>query len=422
MLKNVTYSLWGKAVGMVCLMLLDVCLTRFLKVDRYAEWVYFFSILTMLFYIGWFGVNVSAKVHIAKCVLPEESINCLTAALLLRFLVSVIVMLFSILIMPGMASYLGFPMKYPDLRWLLTLAGVLIFLNSFTEFYKEYFIGKDQFRKVFTVTVIEYAGYLLYSLVGLILVRDVRAVAIGYMLSGITVGMVGIRLVYRENRNYISKLNKSFKKFITPIFKYAIPIAVIGFGGLILIEMDIFMLGLLSTKENVAIYSIAKNLCSKATHINYSLTVGVMTSFAVITPENYKQRYKAYKKATRMNWVLTLVVAVGMFGFANLAIRILYGYDYAKAGFIMRMLVFYYAFYGISNYYSSFLDFRDKAGIRGIMYLSVIVINLILNYLWIPVYGAEGAAMATDFSLFPYTVMVIVLSKYEWKRLLPKML
>lgn len=39
---------------------------------------------------------------------------------------------------------------------------------------------------------------------------------------------------------------------------------------------------------------------------------------------------------------------------------------------------------------------------RALWYISVIVINLTLNYLLIPKYGAVGAAIATIVSILPY--------------------
>lgn len=414
-IKNISYSLGGKIAAMFFLLLLDVSAARLLKVETYAEWVYFFSILTMLFYLGWFGINTSAKVFMSKCTTEKTRINCLFASVVLRFFFSIIIAVLVGVFIPQLARYLGYPEKYPDLRWLLGFSAVLVFLNSFTELFKEIFMGIGSFKSLFWVTVVEYFGYFVFSFIGLLLFDDIRAIAAGYLIAGVLVEVVGWTILYRQNKNRLKLIDHSFGDVIFPILKYALPIALISLGGLILIEMDTFMLGMFSTKENVATYSIAKNLCSKATHVNYALTVGVMTSFSVVTPENRVEKRKEFNKAMEMNVGITLLISIGFLLFANIAVRILYGELYLRAAVLLRLLVIYYALYGISNFFSSFLDFKNKAGIRSVFYMSVILINLVLNYIWIPRYGAIGAAVATDLSLVPYTIFVTVGAYREWK-------
>lgn len=418
--RNISYSFIGKVIAMVALVILDVVAARTLELDAYAEWAYFFSILTMLFYLGWFGLNSSAKIHISRCTSEKEASECLHAAFSLRLFCSFGVSILVGVIMPQVASKLGYPMKYPELKWLLGFAAVLVFLNSFTEFYKSFFTGRNEFKKVFVITVVEYSGYLLFSVIGFLLFHNVKSLAFGYCLGGIVVGILGIFFLKKSFPGFVSNFRQPFAKFLSPIFRYALPIMIISIGGLILVEMDTFMLGLFSTEENVATYNIAKNLCSKATHVNVAITDGVMISFAVLEAKEAERQKKSFRKAMRVNTLAVLFVSAGFLIFSGLAIRIMYGQTYAQASTLLRCLIPYYAMYAISNFFSQFLDFRGKATFRSICYLSIAFINLILNYLWIPKYGAFGAAIATDISILPYTVAVVVASWYEWKRITNK--
>ena len=114
--------------------------------------------------------------------------------------------------------------------------------------------------------------------------------------------------------------------------------------------------------------------------------------------------------------IIAVLIALALYLFGNLLINILYGSSYPSAGGIIKILTVYYILYSVSTFYSVFLDFRNKAGIRSVFYVSVIVLNLLFNYLWIPKYGAAGAAAATNISLLPYTIMVIVQSCLEWDK------
>lgn len=408
MAQNTLWSFTGKIVAMLFLVILDVIAARMLSVENYAEWVFFFSILTMLFYVGWMGINTSAKVYVSKCIETRERDNCIRASLMLRFVVSVIIAVLIMIIMPRVAGYLGYPYKYPELKTLLCIAAILVFFNSFTEYFKEIFIGLQEYKNLFMITACEYGGYFLFSIIMLLCNSTVQSIALGYAVSGICIFFIGFFLF--RNKIGVRYINTDihYKEYIAPVIKYALPIAVISFGGLILVEMDTFMLGLLSTKVEVANYSIAKSFCSKATHVNYALTVGTMTTFSVLTAENIKEKRKQFNKLNKINLLITFGISSVMLVFSTIAIVILYGEEYRSAGTIMCLLVPYYALYSISNFYSAFLDFRGKATFRSVCYISIIIINLVLNYLLIPIYGAKGAAIATDLSMVPYTVLVTI--------------
>ena len=414
-MTNTLWSFFGKIIAMIFLVLLDVIAARLLSVDGYAEWVFFFSILTMLFYIGWMGINTSAKVYVSKSANICDRNKRIQAALILRLIISFGICFLIFLIVPHFAEYLGYPLKYPELKTLLEMAAVLVFFNSFTELFKEICIGLEEYKYLFILTISEYAGYFIYSALILFACKKVHAIPIGYFISGICILILGYYILKNKIGFRKEKVDAYCRNYMKNIMKYALPIAVISFGGLILIEMDTFMLGLLSTKREVATYSIAKNLCSKATHVNYALTIGTMTSFSVLTVENISEKRKKFKKISILNWSITVAISAVMLVLSVIAITIVYGKEYQMAGNVMRLLVPYYVLYSVSNFYSTFLDFRGKAHFRSICYMSIIIINLVLNYVLIPVWGAKGAAIATDISLIPYTIAVIIGTVLEFR-------
>lgn len=417
LLKNTSYSFIGKIVAMIFLVLLDVTAARMLPVESYAEWVFFFAILTMLFYVGWMGINTSAKVYVSKTRNIRDRDNCLRASFVLRIVANIIICILVFWLAPKMAEFLGYPNKYANLKWLLQLAAILVFFNSFTELYKELCVGLQAYKSLFWVTVCEYGGYLVFSVVLLFLNQKATSIAIGYILSGMCILVLGLYLLNKNVGFSFQNTDSAYKEYLKPILKYALPIAVISFGGLILVEMDTFMLGLMSSEVEVATYSIAKNLCSKATHVNYALAVGTLTTFSVLTVENVVEKKARFRKINLVNVSITLGVALTMLIFGAIAIEIFYGEEYKAAGIVLRLLIPYYTLYSISNFYSSFLDFCGKARFRSICYISIIVINLTLNYLLIPTYGAKGAVIATDISLVPYTVFVAFGSFFEFHKL-----
>lgn len=409
----------GKILGMLFLMLLDIFLARKLEVNKYAEWVFFFSTVTMLFFIGWLGINMASKVRVAQCTTKEDRAACLTSAFIMRLLTSVLICPLIALVMSAFCDKLGYPVRYPDLKSLFFMSGLLIFFNSFTEFYKELLMGLENFKSLFFFTVFEYGGYLLFGVVWIFLYDSVLSVAIAYCCTGALIFILGFIMLHRQYGAMRSELyNTSInKKMAKEIFRYALPLFLVGIGAVILIEIDIFMLGVLSDKSEVAVYNIAKGLNSKAAHVNYSIAVGAMTTFSIIEQADLDRKHSEFRKISGINYLVTALISLAMLSFMPFLIQEFYGKEYAAAGMILKILVPYYILYSLSTFFSTFMDFRGIARKRGLAYISVIVLDIVLNYLWIPHKGAVGAALATSVSLIPYTLFVIICSVREWARI-----
>ena len=417
--QNTLYSLSGKVIGAGALVLLDILIARMLNPDGYAEWVYFFSFLTVLFYLGWLGINASSKVIISRCQGEGEIIDCLLSSFTIRTGASIIISLIFMFFLFCFLDELGYPEKYPCLKQLVMYSGALIFLNSFTEYYKEIFMGLGKFDRLFQLTTLEYTGYFLYAFIFLNISRNVSVVAIAYCVSGFAIFAFGLFVLIHDCKlNHLSGKKKiSYKPYILEIAKYAVPMLLVGMGVVVLIEIDTFMLGILSTKNEVAIYNIGKSLNSKVAHVNYSIAVGSMTSFGVILNSEYIKKRKQFIKLSSINFSVSILIALILFFIAPALIKLLYGDAYYAAGKVTRYLTLYYILFALSTFYSTFLDFRKQAKKRAIMYPVVIVLDILLNIVLIPRYGAVGAAVATTFSMAPYVIVSILVTEKEWRKL-----
>ena len=325
----------------------------------------------------------------------------------------------AVLLLSRLSFYRELVRRYQFLHTLLLIAPAIAGLNSFVEFFKETEIGVQDYRGVFVITSLEYGMILAGSTLGAALLQNSMGVGFGYLVAYSITFLCGILLTGKWNgiRSWRDR-SQECRQMAGQIFRYALPLAVIGIGGIILVEMDTFMLGVMSTPEDVSNYAIAKQICTKASHVNNALAMGTLASFSVIAAEDYPQKRKAFSRVAQINAALTLGTGAAMFILANPVIRMLYGTKYAEAGSIMRCLVPYYILYGLSAFYALFMDYHGKAGSRSLWYVVMVLINLILNLLLIPRLGTMGACIATALSLVPYTLYLLYGSYHTvWKEL-----
>lgn len=412
LIKNSAWAYAAKLAAVLLFFAADIIIARNLDITQYAEWAFFFSVLNMAYYICWFGVNASTKVFVSKTI-PDsgERRSCIRAGIRIRTAVSLTLAVLAVLLVciaPAFPFFHELVEKYPHLPRLLFLMAGIAALNAFAELYKETEIGTQNYRGVFLLTCLEYGSILAAGTVGAGLFRSTEAIGMGFLAAYAIVFVLGMILVLKWNGiRTLRDRSQDCRVYAGKIFRYAVPLALIGIGGVILVEMDTMMLGMLSTPENVSNYSIAKQICTKASHINNALATGTLTAFSVITAENYALKRTAFSRLARINLALTLAAGAAMFFLAKYMIGILYGDQYREAAGIVRMLVPYYILYGVSAFYALFLDFHEKARMRSLWYLVMVGINFVLNLVLIPRYETMGACLATACSLVPYTAYLL---------------
>lgn len=417
LLKNSILVLFGKAVAAISVFGLDILLARYLSIYDYAEWAFFFSVLTMFYFLGGFGVNASTKVYVSKCQDDLSRKYCIIGGIFVRIIISILLAAGIFLFMPKLSYNMGYPEKYHDLYAMLQWASFATFNYTIVDFLKELNTGLQDYKCLLRITLLEYIGYFVISVCFLFLGKEIMAPVYAYSLSEMFTMIFGTFLFFNWIRSIKAINIKEIKHYSQKIVKYAFPLLIINIAGMVLVEMDTFMLGILGKKSDVAIYSIAKSICSKATQINFAIVTATMTAFSIITRESFNKVKKKYNLIIWVNFVIAFLVSMLFFFFGDQIIILLYGNKYTQAPLLLKLLIPYYFIYASMLGYSAFLDFQRKATKRSVFLLTSIVTNLVLNLWWIPLFGVEGAIYSTNISLIPYAVLATIESKQVWKRI-----
>lgn len=405
--KDFLYTIAGKIVAMISYFGLDIVIARFMGYKIYDEWNFFFSILVIGNWIVRFGIDASTKAYIASNESNRHiQDSYLITGLKLQLFVSTMYLLTWLFIVDFCARQLGYPFKYKHLKLLLVVGAIYSSGYGVYALIKECFVGYIEFKKVFLLSVCEFLGYFLWGTLG-IWVYGIYGLMIGYLISIIITIMYGLVLV-RNKKGKQQILCK--EKYIKEIFKYALYLSIANIGGLVLTEMDTFMLGIFGNQE-VGIYSVAKNLISKATNIPQAICVSTMTVMAFVNSENIENKLKKYKKIILAGMLSAVIISICFIIIGKVFIDISYGKEYLESYNILMILLVYFCLYSLTGFLSTFLIYQKSGKGIALSYIVLILSNLLLNYLWIPEKGAIGAALASSLSMVPYTLILIYLNK-----------
>lgn len=238
--------------------------------------------------------------------------------------------------------------------------------------------------------------HLVYSIVGVYMVR-----VIIMMLYAFSLRQPAIK----------------FSRFwgIRDVLKYSALIIIAGSIASIILEIDKFMLGFYVSIEEVAYYGVAIYMASvigvparAMQQITSPLTAELLNA------NNKVELDKLYKRSS-----LTLFI-IGGFIFLLIVLNIneLYVLLPKKygTGFLIVVLI------GVSELMNNVLGNNNEILFnsnyyRMVLFLGVflVIMTAVLNVIFIPVYGGNGAALATFIAVFVYNISKFLFVQYAFK-------
>lgn len=223
------------------------------------------------------------------------------------------------------------------------------------------------------------------------------SLAYAYVI-GTAIGMIS---TFYFLRKYFRNIFKYFREdLIKPILTSAWPFAMIGIMGSLMINTDIILLGWFRTAEELGFYSAAQ----KPVQILYVLPALLATSiFPVLARLAGKDDEKTAQIINRtiscLLWVAMPIVVVGIL-FGKEIIKLAYGISYLPSVISWQILIvtILAVFPGTIIGNSIFAYNRQKLFIKSAAIGAFS--NIILDLIFIPIWGAPGSAAATVIAQF----------------------
>ncbi len=214
---------------------------------------------------------------------------------------------------------------------------------------------------------------------------------------------------------YLKRIFPLFDKKIKSIpmrkelFSYSWPLMFAGIIGVVLGWIDILMIGYFLKATDVGIYRASQSTASLLAIVPGS--IGAIF-FPIITEFHSRGEKKELENTNKIvtKWIfmIGLPLVVLMILFSKQILYILYGAEYMTGTVVLGIM-------GLGNLIISvFTPTNQIISVMGrtrlIMYNTSIgtILNVILNFWLIPIYGINGAAIATTFSLFIVNALAFI--------------
>ena len=286
----------------------------------------------------------------------------------------------------------------------------------------------------------EIAGYsfffwmsqALFSLIAILVLttftKDPAVPLYAYLISLIVISIFSIIsfTYFLNKRKRIKQLFTDDKRSesVKNILIVSLPLMLAQAVHFIMSWTDKLMLGILDSPDvisGLSTNSAQIGVYHTAFKLSMFATIGLMAVKSIASPkfaELYKQReFKLLKKVTQQSTKLifwTTLPLVALFIFFSENLMLLFGDEFQAGVFAFILLSIGRVFVSFSGAAGNLLQMCGRQVI--FMNIAVIgsVINVVLNFSLIPIYGINGSAIATMISLVSFNFLLVYYVKKEF--------
>lgn len=380
--QNAGWLIGGKICQMLLSLVVGIITARYLGPSNYGLVSYGTT------YVGFFmsfcllGINsVIIKDFFDH---PDDCGTALGTSILLRSISSFL----SALMIVGIVSVLD----YGETETIIVVALCSISLVFHALDTINYWFQYQYKSKV--TAIVTFAAYFttsLYKIILLILQKDVKWFALA---SSVDYIVIGTMLLYAYKRHQGPRLRFSWQKgklLLGKSYHYILS----GMMVAIYAQTDKLMIKQLLDETSVGYYSVSTTICGMWTFVLQAVIDSMYPTVMKLHKENEEEFKKKNRQLYAIVFYVSLFVSVMFLLLGNLAVKILYGDAYINSVLPLKIVTWYTAFSYLGVARNAWIVCENKQKYLKYIYLSAAAINVILNFLMIPMWGTAGAAMAS---------------------------
>ncbi len=189
------------------------------------------------------------------------------------------------------------------------------------------------------------------------------------------------------------------------------PLILSGIAVSIYMRIDQIMIKNMLSTEAVGNYAVAVKLSSAWYFIPMVITSSLFPAIINAKKISEELYYKRLQKLYDLMTWLAIGIALPIAFLANDIIKFLFGAQYCNAGSVLRIHIWagLFVFLGVAS--SQYLIAENYTRISFFRTFLGAIVNIVLNIIFIPKYGINGAAFATLISYFISVFSIVLIPK-----------
>ncbi|MBR3805814.1 MAG: flippase [Clostridia bacterium] len=380
--KNAIWLISGKIAQMILSLFVGVISARYLGPSNYGLISYGTAMVG--FFMTFCNLGINSVIVKEFFDHPDEQGKTLGSAILMRIISSILSSVAVIAV--------SFFLDYGDWETIVIVAlcSISLVFHAFDTL--NYWFQSQYKSNVTAISIfLAYVATSVYKIVLLIFNKSVFWFAFASSVDYIVLSII-LLIAYKMNNGQKMMFSfKSGKRILKKSYHYILAGMMTAIYG----HTDKLMLKQMLGESEVGYYATAVAICSMWTFV---LSAIIDAMYPTII-KSFKQTPELFDKKNRQLYAIvfyiTVFVSVMFLIFGEFGIWLLYGEEYLPAATPLRIITWYTAFsyFGVAR--NAWMVCNEKQKYLKYMYVVAAVMNVVLNLIFIPLWGGAGAAFAS---------------------------
>jgi O-antigen/teichoic acid export membrane protein len=381
----------GRSIERIVLLFMSIILSRYLSQDDFGTYRQVFLITGLIMTIFTFGIP-----HSINYFIPQFNKERQKSFIAQTIIFQIFLGFFSAIILWFGADFIANLFDNPNLMKFLKFFALYPIFSLPAMSYSNIFIciNKAKLSGILSPTF----GLIKFFLIFLTVLLNLSIESIFIVIILFTIIQLLLILFIIFKVFYGIKFKLSFDDFIVQI-KFAMPIGVSSILGIVIVKVDQIMISSYFSVEEYAIYSIG-TLEIPFINILTAAAMAILTPYLVQQYKNNRMDLFVKKWNSSLLKISYIVFPVSIFFifFSQETIILLYSNKYAASASIFKIYLF--RLLVKITFFGHILLALGKSKIIFTYTLVTLIVNIILNFLFIKIFGFTGPAIASVFSVF----------------------
>jgi O-antigen/teichoic acid export membrane protein len=380
--RNTGIIIVGDVIFRLISLIVIIYLARYLGTVGFGKYSFVFAYLTFFAVLPDLGLDAILVRDIAR----DKSI----ASKLIGnvYIIKSILAAFAVVLSMIVITLMSYP---SDITTYIYIAALTLFFLPFSEFYS---------------TMFQVNLRMEYNVISKLVFKVLSAGLIFWIIFAHgTLAQIMIILVFSEGiRALISYIFS--RKFVKPRFeidfelwkyliKESLPLALSVAIWVIYYQIDMVMLYPMVGDEAVGVYSAAHKLFGLFSLIPMAIMISLFPIMSEAFKSSKDRLLKSYRFSIKYLLIIALPVAIGVILLADKIILLIFGVLFTNSSSVLRILMISIVFTFMSSVLLNILIAIDKQKLHTLSTGTCAIVNVILNFMLIPILSYNGAAIAT---------------------------
>jgi O-antigen/teichoic acid export membrane protein len=379
-----------KSVGLLTLPIL----TKLLSPDEFGVLKIYESLVLIFIIIASLGLPsaIKRKYYDYSPDFNSYSGSSINLIIAFNFFLFPIIFLFK----KPVSEYLNFDEKIIIIAWISS------FLMIFYRIYTDYLQAAKRSKEFTVLKVSQGLSLVFISLLWIYLLTDNRFY--GKIYAELLINAIFLLILIPKIRSIYS-FSFDLKK-LADALKFSLPMIPALLSALVLSYFDQIIINDLKGSYQTGLYSVAYQIGMIVYMIQLSSAAAYQPYFfEAVSKNNIYEFQNLIKKYTKF----IVFISISLVVFSQEIGKLFTDSKYYEGLVLIPVIVFSYILYYFYTLYANYYVYYKKTGIASLIIIFLAILNIVLNYIFIPKFGYFAAAYTTLFAYFLQFLLLWIL-------------